>query len=62
MPSRVVLIRGADRYETVQRALEQIATDVDLADKKRVLVKPNFVVTHEPPAATHVFPGDGPGW
>jgi uncharacterized protein (DUF362 family) len=54
MLSRVALIRGADRYENVQRALEQIAADVDLADKKRVLIKPNFVATHQPLAATHV--------
>jgi uncharacterized protein (DUF362 family) len=52
--SRVALIRGADRYDNVSRTLEQIADEIDLADKQRVLVKPNFVVTHEPLAATHV--------
>jgi uncharacterized protein (DUF362 family) len=52
--SRVALVRGPDRYDNVSRALEQIAGEIDLADKQRVLVKPNIVVTHTPLAATHV--------
>ena len=52
--SRVALVQGADRYDNVSRALEQIAADVDLSDKKQILIKPNFVVTHKPLAATHV--------
>ncbi len=52
--SRVALIRGEDRYENIQRALAQIAADVDLTDKQRVLIKPNFVATDKPLAATHV--------
>jgi uncharacterized protein (DUF362 family) len=51
---RVALIRGGDRYENVQSALTQIAADVDLTDKQRILIKPNFVATHKPLAATHV--------
>jgi uncharacterized protein (DUF362 family) len=49
----VALIRGEDRYENVKGALEQITTDVDLTAKQRVLIKPNFVVSHMPLAVTH---------
>lgn len=52
--SCVALVQGDDRYQNVARALEWIASDVDLAGKQRVLVKPNFVVTGRPLAATHV--------
>ncbi len=52
--SRVALVRGADRYDNVRQALAQIAGEIDLSDKQRVLIKPNFVVTHKPLAATHV--------
>jgi uncharacterized protein (DUF362 family) len=52
--SRVALFHGQNRYDNVTRALEQIADQVDLSDKQRVLIKPNFVVTHNPLAATHV--------
>jgi len=52
--SCVALIHGDKRYENVSRALEQIAAEVDLETKQRVLIKPNFVVTHNPLAATHI--------
>ena len=52
--SRVALVRGEDRYDNVCQALARIASEVDLSDKQRVLIKPNFVVTHKPLAATHV--------
>lgn len=52
--SRVALVRGDSRYDNVARSLAQIAGDVNLLDKRRVLVKPNFVVTHKPLAVTHV--------
>jgi uncharacterized protein (DUF362 family) len=52
--SQVALFQGNNRYDNVNRALEQIAFDVDLSSKKRILVKPNFVVTDKPLAATHV--------
>ncbi|MGD2206373.1 MAG: DUF362 domain-containing protein [Anaerolineae bacterium] len=52
--SRVALVRGEDRYDNVSQALERVADEIDLADKRRVLIKPNFVVTHKPLAVTHV--------
>ena len=52
--SRVALVRGADRYDNVCQALAPISGEIDLAAKQRVLIKPNFVVTHKPLAATHV--------
>ena len=42
------------RYENIIQAVGQIAADVDLSGKQHVLIKPNFVVTHKPLAATHV--------
>lgn len=55
--STVALIRGDDRYDNVRRSLELIAADIDLSDKKQVLIKPNFVVPDVPLAATHVDDG-----
>jgi len=52
--SRVALVQGEDRYDNVSQALERITDEIDLTNRQRVLVKPNFVVTHEPLAATHV--------
>lgn len=52
--SQVALIHGNDRYENIKQVLSQIAKDLDLSDKQRVLIKPNFVVTHNPLATTHV--------
>ncbi|MFN2218094.1 MAG: DUF362 domain-containing protein [Anaerolineae bacterium] len=52
--SQVALIHGSDRYDNIKQALSQIEQDLDLSDKQRVLIKPNFVVTHQPLAATHV--------
>jgi uncharacterized protein (DUF362 family) len=52
--SRVALIQGEDRYANITEALGHIAGNIDLSDKQRVLIKPNFVVTHTPLAATHV--------
>jgi uncharacterized protein (DUF362 family) len=37
----------------VHRALEWIDGEIDLAGKRRVLIKPNFVVADKPLAATH---------
>jgi uncharacterized protein (DUF362 family) len=42
------------RYSNVSQALDLLADDIDLAGKKRVLVKPNFVTTNNPLACTHV--------
>jgi len=52
-PARVALIRGPDRYGNIAQALAQIAPQVDLVDKQRVVIKPNMVVTDRPLAATH---------
>jgi uncharacterized protein (DUF362 family) len=51
--SQVSLIRGDDRYQNLAEALALLDDQVDLSGKKRVLVKPNFVVTHKPLASTH---------
>lgn len=50
----VALTRRRTRRETVAAALEAIADRIDLDDVRRVLVKPNFVTTRRPLAATHV--------
>jgi uncharacterized protein (DUF362 family) len=52
--SYVALVRGENRYDNVSRALAQLTADVDFSGKQQVLVKPNFVVTHNPLAATHI--------
>lgn len=52
--SQVALIHGNTRYDNVIQALNQIDAGTDLAGKRRVLIKPNFVVTHKPLAATHI--------
>jgi uncharacterized protein (DUF362 family) len=52
--SQVALIHGNDRYENIKQVLSQIAQNLKLSDKQRVLIKPNFVVTHNPLATTHV--------
>ena len=57
--SRVALVRGDSRYRNIRQALNLLTDGVDrglaqaLSGKQRVLVKPNFVVTHMPLAATH---------
>jgi uncharacterized protein (DUF362 family) len=53
LATRVALIRGEDRYDNVSQALDLIASQVDLADKQQVLIKPNFVMTDVPLAVTH---------
>ncbi|MEA3408514.1 MAG: DUF362 domain-containing protein [Chloroflexota bacterium] len=50
---RVALIRGDNRYANVSRALQAIESDIDLAGKRRVVVKPNFVSVRRSLAATH---------
>ena len=54
MKSQVALVRGNDRYDNVAQALDLIEADIDLSDKKRVLIKPNFVSTRRQLASTHV--------
>jgi uncharacterized protein (DUF362 family) len=52
--SQVALVRGDDRYQNTLTALEHIAADIKLSTRRHVLIKPNFVVTDKPLAATHV--------
>jgi uncharacterized protein (DUF362 family) len=52
--SRVALIKGDNRYNNIAQALALIESDVDLSDKKKILIKPNFVSTRRQLAATHV--------
>ena len=52
--SKVALITGGDRYDNIVQALALIENEIDLSDKKRILVKPNFVSTRRQLAATHV--------
>lgn len=52
--TRVALIRGEDRYTNIAEALALSVRPADLAGKQRILIKPNFVLTHKPQAATHV--------
>ena len=54
MKSRVALIKGTKRYDNLAQALALIEDDIDLSDKKRILIKPNFVSTREQLASTHV--------
>ncbi|MFH1718018.1 MAG: DUF362 domain-containing protein [Planctomycetota bacterium] len=54
-PARVCLVKGNDRREIVYQALKKIEDEV-LASigNKKILIKPNFVVTTRQLAATHV--------
>ncbi len=52
--SRVALVQGPDRYDNIARALQAIDDQIDLADKERIVIKPNFVSTQRQLAATHV--------
>ena len=54
MASRVALTRGDDRKANIGRALDLIASQIDLSRKERILIKPNFVVTNNTLATTHV--------
>ena len=53
---KVALIRSEGHYQGVKAALALIEDDVaeQLKGKKRILIKPNFVSTSNPLAATHV--------
>jgi len=52
--SRVALVRGTTRYQTIAIGLDSISSEVHWPDKGYVLIKPNFVSTTRPLAATHV--------
>ena len=53
-PATVSLVKGNDRRENIYKALKLIEHDVfaSIGDK-RVMIKPNFVQTSKPLAATH---------
>lgn len=55
MPAKVCLVKGNDCRDNVYKALKQIEDDVitSIGDKK-ILIKPNFVVTTRNLAATNV--------
>lgn len=55
-PAKVSLVKGNDRREIVFQALKNIEDEVlaSIGDKKRILIKPNFVSTTRDLAATHV--------
>jgi uncharacterized protein (DUF362 family) len=54
-PAKVSLVKGNDRREIVLQSLKNIEDEVmaSLGSKKRILVKPNFVSTTRPLAASH---------
>ena len=52
--SHVALIKGDNRYNNIAQALTFIEDGVDLGDKKRILIKPNFVSTRRELSATRV--------
>jgi len=53
--SKVSIVKGNDRREIVFQALKNIESEVlaSIGNKKKVLVKPNFVSTTRPLAASH---------
>jgi len=55
-PAKVALIKGNDRRDIVYQALKKIEDEVltSIGDKKKILIKPNFVITSRQLAATHV--------
>jgi len=53
--AKVALIKGNDRRDIVYQALKKIEDEVLLHRRqKKILIKPNFVVTSRQLAATHV--------
>ncbi len=54
-PAKVSLVKGNDRREIILQTLKSIEDDVlaSLGNKKRILVKPNFVSTTRALAASH---------
>jgi uncharacterized protein (DUF362 family) len=53
--SKVSIVKGNDRREIVFQSLKNIESEVlaSIEKKKRILVKPNFVSTNRPLAASH---------
>jgi uncharacterized protein (DUF362 family) len=54
-PAKVCLVKGNDRRDIVYQALKKIEDEVFTSiGEKKILIKPNFVVTNRQLAATHV--------
>ncbi len=53
--SKVSIVKGNDRREIVFQSLKNIESEVlaSIGNKKKILVKPNFVSTNRPLAASH---------
>ncbi len=55
--SQVALVQDGDesggRYENISHALRLLSQTIDLAGKRQVLIKPNFVMARKPLACTH---------
>jgi len=49
---RVALAKTGDRKQNILKALELIKDDIKIGGKQ-IIIKPNFVSTHKPLAATH---------
>ena len=54
MTTSIAVTQGDDRFDNACRALNLIADQVDLRDRRQVLIKPNLVSTVNQLAATHV--------
>jgi uncharacterized protein (DUF362 family) len=52
-PSRVAMVRGDDRAAIVRRALEAVIDELPWRDYRRVVVKPNLVISRAEHAITH---------
>ncbi len=54
-PSRVSLVKGSDRYEIISESLRMIQDDIlGSIGNRRILLKPNIVLSNFQLAATHV--------
>ncbi len=53
MTATIAITRGESRFDTVRRALDLIADQVDLRACRQVLIKPNLVSTVRQLASTH---------
>lgn len=55
MKSKVSIIKGEDRYQNIVDSLNLIKDDIEerIKDKKRVLIKPNFLYDDKPSATTN---------
>lgn len=54
MKSKVALTRGGNRPQNIDTSLRLIESEIDLKDKRNLLIKVNFVSTSNQLAATHV--------